>query len=488
MNWDVLASSSDSSEDEKDAIEVGESVTKTFRERQATTTFADAVEDTVVRHESDALDEMYVNPSTSQGSFRQKKKQKEKKMRRRLRNLHDSFVEFKTPIQHEDVDYTSKSTPSSCSNSISSKIKSLSHNYRADLSINCVFLLAPDLFDKVALCKLCDDHHGAFRNWADQVLRESTFGDIVDLINQHCASFSYPTKGECKSKKNQSSVQTSPFEKWVQNEKNQHAHKLLALEQDFVVFHPKKERISVSNNVATIPLLDNVLKNSLAFSRKSDCNKCCACSNRLLKKKRRFKNSTDAFTSTSFEFLGAYLCYRMMYIMRSTLEGLCNQNLHLTSAVRLSNDQRFRSKRKSKKKCCTAVISEKQHQHAVTHSLMLNHGTSNTDGDRNNEHSSTDFFINADGDVVIVTPNSQKQYVADQKRNENENTRSNTSKTDQIQTKPKSVQQVDMWGCAFAEIGKPPSTQTPVKRTAAIAVRCTHTFVLSLLCSLLTYL
>ena len=439
-----------------------------------------------------ALEFMTSTPSNQR--FRRSKKKKQKMMRRRTRHLHDSFALLEQKPQRvsggsllgeSDAARQTDFLPSdisdgSVSSSASDSRKSCSmptkestslpppskhssdehdeplHHYRHDLSVNCVFLLTSDEFSSVPLCP---DHSGAFRSWAQAVLRESSFGDIAVVVNQHRARLaalaSPDVSGESASKNSKSA-----FDAWVAAEKARRVEVQRAAENVLVVYNSSKERVSVSDEAAATTLVDSTLRDTPGFALKSDTNGCCACSCPTLSAKKRRAGTREALTTTSFPFLGAYMCYRLVHLLRLPLKQLCKVPAGPGRRLNAKDTQRRprsggHRKHIAHNKC--QLLQPKVRKPRRSIDSISSHSSDVDDASDGGESSS--FFIDSSGKVVIVSSQGSAEHTI---REDND--------------RDGDAGETDMWGVSFKAACQPPmSAAEAAAQAAAGSVLRAHT-------------
>lgn len=528
--WEVLASDSSGDEEDEQSTSCSRSSSGTSNTSSASSDsesevdrFAgagfpgyepskrDQAEDVVRGVSPTIMDEVALEFMTSTPTnqrFRRSKKKKQKMMRRRTRHLHDSFalLERKTQrvsaggldegdaVRHTDF-LPSDNSDDSLSSSASDSRKSCSmptkestslppskhssatneeplHHYRHDLSVNCVFLLTSEEFSSVPLCP---DHSGAFRSWAQAVLRESSFGDIAVVVNQHRARLAALASPDAQDESG-STNSKSAFDAWVAAEKARRVEAQRAAENVLVVYNSSKERVSVSDEAAATTLLDSTLRDTPGFALKSDANGCCACSCPTLNAKKRRAGTREALTTTSFPFLGAYMCYRLVHLLRAPLKQLCKipagpgRRLNSSAEDTLHKTRNGNSGHRSSSK---NITHHNKHHHlpqpntckprrsSNSNSTSSSSSAHSSDFDDASDHhvESSSFFIDSSGNVVIVAPQDSAEHAlqADDDRDGD-------------------AGETDMWGVSFKGACQPPmSAAEAAVQAAAGSVLRAHT-------------
>ena len=459
----------------------------------------------------DAVSLPHMMRTPSSREFRRSKKRKEKMMRRRTRDLHNSFAALATATTSTAGPIGSGAAPtggssgtdeSSCSSSgtgAGEVVRKLSQrtaasaavvaNYHQDLSVNCAYLLTSDAFGAVPLC---EDHRGAFDSWAEAVLRDSSFEEVANTINQHRARVAAASASPPRKEDPTGLRAERPFDAWVAEEKARRAEAKRAAENTLVVYNTQNERMSVSEQAAVTPLLDNALAEGLAFPLKADCNGCCACSSSALPKKRGRPGTADAVTTTSFPFLGAYACHRLVFLLKGRLKKLCKKH---GSARRYrpttagagaggggaggSGHRRHRG-RKQRKRHPKSRRAHQRHEQAERRWRSSSSGSTSSD---DGSAAVSAFFVDATGQAVVVTDDNQQHnhqqdrvvvVVAPPATTNNDTTTTTTNNNNNNNNHNSG--RTDMWGVSFESVFAPPESEAEVAaQAAAAAVQPSHT-------------
>jgi len=458
--WDVLASSGSSDEDDSRSATPANGI-----RASVSVDLMYTAEDVVNGLQNDVMD--YVDlplmmRTPPSDKFRRKKKKKEKMMRRRARNLHNSFAglmdssgggpgnDADSGDSDDESEFssdrsTSTPPPSSSSSSRRERVSNASQPYRHDLSVNCVYLLTAQVFDDV---QFCEDHRSAFDSWADAVLRDSSFVDIADVINQFMVHLNSAVESgnDCQAPK-------SPFDEWVAQEKQRRNKAKSVAQNTLVVYNGSKERVSITNDAAISGRVDDSMKHGLTFALKSDCNNCCACSNASLPSKTRRPGTHEAVTTTSFAFLGAYMRHRLLFLLRQPLKKLCRKPLGPARKLKQKNSQKYqkvavsRKNRRSKQQRCSQESGSQESGQSQDESELQQPRSSGLSDD--SATGPSPISVKSTGGSDAASTNS-------------------VGSQDEMET--------DMWGCSFKDAGAPPtSAEQSVILAASARVRTVHT-------------